>query len=91
MRNYACRLLKSQCKEDKKTQNLCFEKYLQSEYLTSLSPLLARLALKARLRMYDVKDNFKIKYGFDLNITFCRKEAETLENITERLRSICKV
>ena len=31
MRNYEFRLLKSQCKENKKIQNLCFEKYLQSE------------------------------------------------------------
>ena len=38
--NYAFWLLKSQCTENKKT--LCFEKYLQSEYLTSLPPLLAQ-------------------------------------------------
>ena len=36
VRNYAFRLLKSQCKENKKSKNFCFEKYLQSEYLTSL-------------------------------------------------------
>ena len=28
-----------------------------------------------------MKDNFKIKYGFDLNCPFCRKEAETLQHI----------
>ena len=56
---------------------------LQSEYLTSLPPVLARLVFKARLRMYDVKDNFKIKYGFDLNCPFCRKEAETLQQILQ--------
>ena len=77
MRNYAFRLLKSQHKENKKTKNLCFEKYLQSEYLTALPPLLVRL------RMYDVKDNFKIKYGLDLNCPFCRKEAETLQHILQ--------
>ena len=81
VRNYAFRLLKSQCKENKKTKNLCFEKFLQSEYLTSVPPLLARLVFKARLRMYDVKDNFKMKYGFDLNCPFCRKESETLHHI----------
>ena len=75
--------LKSQCKENKKTKNLCFDKYLQSEYLTALPPLLARLVFKARLRMYGVKDNFKIKYGFDLNCPFCRKEAETLQHILQ--------
>ena len=52
-------LLKSQCKENKKTHNLCLEKYLESEYLTSLPPLLARLVFKARSRMYNVQDNFK--------------------------------
>ena len=81
-RNYAFRLLKSQCEENKKTKNLCFEKYLQSKYLTSLPPLLARLVLKARLRMCDV-NNLRIKYGFDLNFPFCRKEAETLQHILQ--------
>ena len=81
VKNYAFRFFKSQCKKNKKTKNLCFEKYLQSEYLTSLPPLLARLVSKAKLRMYDVKDNFKIKHGFDLNCFFCRKEAETLQHI----------
>ena len=28
-----------------------------------------------------MKDNFKVKYGFDLNCPFCRKEAETLQHI----------
>ena len=66
VRNYAFRfILKSQCKENKKTKNLCFEKYLQSEYL------------------YDVKDNFKIKYGFDLNCPFCRKAIEILQHILQ--------
>ena len=32
VRNYAFRLLKNQCKEYQKAKNLCFEKYLQSEY-----------------------------------------------------------
>ena len=80
VRNYAFQLLKSQCKENKKTKNLCFEKYFQSKYLTSLPPLLARLVFTARLRMYDVKNNFKVKYRFDLNCPFCRKEAETLQH-----------
>ena len=83
VRNYAFQLLKSQCKENKKTKNLCFEKYFQSKYLTSLPPLLARLIFKARLRMYDVKNNFKVKYGFDLNSPFCREEAETLQHILQ--------
>ena len=62
VRNYAFQLLKSQCKENNKTKNLCFEKYFQSKYLKSVHPLLARLIFKARLRMYDVKNNFNIKY-----------------------------
>ena len=81
--NYVFRLLKSQCKEKKKTKSLCFEKYLQSDYLTSLPPLPARLVFKARLKMYDVKDNFKIKDEFDLNCPVCRKEAETLQHILQ--------
>ena len=28
-----------------------------------------------------MKDKFKVKYGFDLNCPFCRKEAETLQRI----------
>ena len=80
VRNYPFQLLKSQCKENKKTKNLCFEKYFLSKYLTSVHPLLARLIFKARLRMYDVKNNFNVKYGLDLNCPFCRKEAETLQH-----------
>ena len=57
--------------------------YFQSKYLTPLPPLLARLVFKARLRMYDVKNNFKVKYGFDLNCPFCRKEAEILQHILQ--------
>ena len=53
VRNYAFRLLKSQCKENKKTKNLCFEKYLQSKYLTSLPPLLTKL------RLYDLQSKIK--------------------------------
>ena len=80
--NYTFLLLTSQCKENRK--NLCFEQYLQSEYLTSLPPLRARLVFKARLKMYDVKDNFKIKYaGFDLNCPFCSKKAETLQHVLQ--------
>ena len=30
-----------------------------------------------------MKDNFKIKYGLDLNYPFCRKEAETLQHILQ--------
>ena len=28
-----------------------------------------------------MKDNFSVKYGFDLNCPFCRKEAEILQHI----------
>ena len=56
---------------------------MQSEYLTSLPALLARLVFKAKLRMYDVKNNFKIKYGFDVNCPFCGKEAKTLQHILQ--------
>ena len=30
-----------------------------------------------------MKNNFKVKYGFDLNCSFCRKEAETLQHILQ--------
>ena len=30
-----------------------------------------------------MKNNFKVKYGFDLNCPFCRKEAETLQHILQ--------
>ena len=83
VRYYAFRLLNSQCRENNKTKNLGFEKYLQSEYLTSLRPLLSRLVFESKLRMYDVKYNFKIKYGFHLNSPFCRKEAKTLQYISQ--------
>ena len=33
--------------------------------------------------MYDVEDNFKIKYRLDLICPFCRKETETLQHILQ--------
>ena len=76
VRNYAL-------KKIRKLKISVLKKFLHSEYLTSLPPLLARLVFKARLRIYDVKDNFQIKHGFDLNCPFCRKEAETLQHILQ--------
>ena len=71
--NYAFRFLKSQCKENNKLK-ISVLKHICSQNTW---------VLKARLRMYDVKENFKIKYGFDLNCPFCRKEVETLQHILQ--------
>ena len=80
--NYAFRLLKSQCKENKKTKKFLFRKIFAVRVLDIITSFNCKISLQ-RLGTYDVKDNFEIKYGFDLNCPFCRKEAETLQHILQ--------
>ena len=48
---------------------------------TKLDPPIARVLMKARLRMFEVKVNFKKKYNYKLNCPFCTDETETFDHI----------
>ena len=39
------------------------------------------MVFTARVRVYDIKENFKRKYDGDLNCPFCRQLHENLEHI----------
>ena len=45
------------------------------------TPDVARVILRARLRMLDLKVNFKKKYDHNLNCPFCSAEPEEFDNI----------
>ena len=47
----------AQCKGNKKTINLTYHSIKRAEYLKKLEPNLARIVLKARVRMFDIKVN----------------------------------
>ena len=78
VKNGALRCLTKTCNENKKTHHLKFDKLNESPYLTALSPQTARIIFKARLGVFDLKDNFKDKYSPDL-----KEGRETLEHILQ--------
>ena len=69
------------CHSDRKTALLRYNKFKSVDYLTKLGPPIARVLIKARLRMFEVKINFKKKYNYRLNCPFCTDETETFGHI----------
>ena len=63
--------LKAECYSNKKTSHIAYKRFGTSDYLLKLSPELARFVFKARTRMFDIKSNYKKKYGSVLTCTFC--------------------
>ena len=61
-------------------ENFCY-KFKSVDYVTKLDPEIARVLIKARLRMFEVKVNFKKKYNYKLNCPFCTDETETFDHI----------
>ena len=62
------------------------------KYLIELSPKHAKTILLARLRMIDIKTNFKNKYN-DLKCSFCSDNDETLDHliVCKKLPENCKI
>ena len=50
-------------------------------YLTSLGCSEARIIFKVRVRMLDLKTNFKRKYELDLSCPFCLEGEESIDHI----------
>ena len=75
-----CQLL---CNGNKKTMHLTYHSVKRAEYLEKLEPNLARIVFKARVRMFDIKVNYKNKYSTDLSCTFCKMETETFYHLFE--------
>ena len=70
------------CNESKKTQHMENDK--SNEFICNfISPQTARIIFKARLRVFDIKVNFKNKCIPDLSCAICKEGRETLEHILQ--------
>ena len=54
---------------------------MRATYLSNFKPEVARMVFRARVGVYDIKDNFERKYDGDLNCPFCRQLRENFEHI----------
>ena len=72
--------LTEMCSTNKKTCLLSDDKlslkHIKAPYLTSLKPEIARMMFRARVGIYDIKENFKKKYDGKLSCSFCRQSPE---------------
>ena len=78
---YVSNCLLESCHSNRKTALLRYNKLKSVDYLTKLDPPIARVLIKARLRMFEVKINFKKKYNYKLNCPFCTDETEIFDHI----------
>ena len=69
------------CSTNKKICLLSYSKLMRAPYLSKFKPEVARMVFRARVGVYDIKDNVKRKYGSDLNCPFCRQLHENFEHI----------
>ena len=73
--------LTEMCSANKKTCLLSYDKLIKAPYLTSFKPEIARMVFRARVGVYDIKENFKKKYDCKLSCPFCRQSPEQFEHI----------
>ena len=71
---------------NRKTVYLRYKKFKPVDYFTKLEPpppppQIAKVLIKARLRMFKVKTNFKKKYNYKISCQFCINETETFDHI----------
>ena len=62
--------LTEMCTANKKTYFLSYDKLIKSPFLTSLKPEIAHMVFRARVGIYDIKENFKKKYDGKLSCPF---------------------
>ena len=70
-----------QCSSNRKTNQLSYKRLEAQNYLTSLGSSEARIIFKVRVRMLDLKTNFKRKYELDLSCPFCLEGEESVDHI----------
>ena len=74
-------LLTEMCSTNKKTCLLSYSKLMRTPYLSHFKPEVVRMIFRARVGVYNIKDNFKRKYDGDLNCPFCGQLHENFEHI----------
>ena len=70
-----------QCSSNRKTNQLSYKRLEAQNYLTSLGSSEARIIFKVRVRMLDLKTNFKRKYELNLSCPFCLEGEESIDHI----------
>ena len=73
--------LTEECSYNRKTWNFKFETFQPSAYLTLLPPDVARVLLRERLPILDMKVNFKKTFDHNLNFPFYSAEPEEFDHI----------
>ena len=73
--------LTEMCSTNTKTCLLSYSKLMKAPYLSKFKPEVARMVFRARVGVYDIKDNFKRMYAGDLKCPFCRQLHENFEHI----------
>ena len=69
------------CSTCRKTSHLTYSRLKTSKYLHELDPQHARVIFRAKVRIFDLKINFKNKYAQYLLCPFCRGDQETFEYV----------
>ena len=65
----------------KKTCVLSYDKLIKAPYLTTIKQEIARMVFRARVGIYDIKENFKKKYDGKLSFPFRKQSPEQFEHI----------
>ena len=84
VRREAFLCLTQECRDNRKTSHLTYEKLGTAKYMVSLKPHLARTYFRVRLKMFDIKCNFKKKYSFNLSCPFCKNHDEDFKHFSCR-------
>ena len=69
------------CSTSRKTSHLTYSGLKTSKYMHELDPHHARVIFHAKVRILDLKINFKKKYAQDLLCPFCRHDQKTFYHI----------
>ena len=69
------------CSTCRKTSHLTYSRLKTSKYLHELDPQHACVIFRAKVRILDLKTNFKNKYAQDLLCPFYRRDQETFEHV----------
>ena len=77
---YVFKCLLESCHSNRKTALLRYNKFKSVDYLTKLDPQNARVLIKARLGMLEVKINSKKKY----NYKFVNSVSEFVKSVSEK-------
>ena len=62
--------LTAMCSVNKKTCLLSYDKLIRAPYITSFKPEIARMVFRARVGIYDIKENFKKRMTVNYPVPF---------------------